>query len=110
MREAYKAVELAPDNPIAQFKLAWCAHLLHRYSETEVAYRRVLAMQPEHALALDNLSTIEIPSSRFVSAAHGSRVAAATASMTLSDGATLMFLAHASRGLSTSASLCCSSL
>lgn len=76
--EAHKTVELAPDEPDAHFQVGLVAQELGRAKDAEAAYMKVLAIQPEHALARHNLSVVQLNAGRPFEALAGLRSVAAT--------------------------------
>jgi Flp pilus assembly protein TadD len=77
MVEARRAVELAPDEPDAHFALGYCAGEVGRRREAKTAYERVLSVRPDDALALNNLSGVQLSSGRPITAVEGFRAVAA---------------------------------
>ncbi len=65
---ARRAVELAPDEAQTHFLAGFAAHSLDRREEAQVAYERVLALDPEHATALNNLSLLAAADERSLDA------------------------------------------
>ena len=74
---AQQAVRLAPQSANAQFAVGYCEHMLDRRTKAIAAYRRVLALQPDHAGALNNLGIMQARRGRLTKAAHDLRAAAA---------------------------------
>lgn len=59
--EARIAVKLAPNTPDAWFALGYCASAVGRRRVARAAYERVLALRPDDARALHNLSLVRAP-------------------------------------------------
>jgi tetratricopeptide (TPR) repeat protein len=60
MTAAGYAVHLAPTEPDAHFVLGYAAKLAGDPVLAEQAYQRTLALKPDHAMALNNLSTLKL--------------------------------------------------
>lgn len=57
---AEKAVELAPDEAYAHFCLGHCLHVMDRRRKAVKCYERALALDPNHAVALNNLAVLRM--------------------------------------------------
>nr|WP_281366569.1 tetratricopeptide repeat protein [Nocardioides thalensis] len=55
---ARTGVRLAPNEPDAHFALGVVEHRRNAVAEAEAAYERVLELEPDHAAALNNLTTL----------------------------------------------------
>lgn len=68
---AERAVILAPGEPETHFAVGFVALRFFRSREAEAAFRRVLALVPDHAAALNNLAKIRLGRGRVLAAALG---------------------------------------
>ncbi len=77
MKEATRAVELAPEEADAHFAVGFCASKLKRRSEAIAAYHRVLSLRPTHAAALNNIGLLQMKRGHLTAAAHDLRASIA---------------------------------
>lgn len=83
VRDAYDraraCVELAPDQPAAHTLVGLCLARLGNQDEAERAYRRALAIDPNHTMAQNNLATLHLNRGRLGSGARMLRQAVSQA-------------------------------
>jgi tetratricopeptide (TPR) repeat protein len=68
---AQHAVMLAPNSPAGHFAAGYVAMHMHDGREARGHFRRVLAIDPQHAAALNNIAKLELGMGRFSSGGTG---------------------------------------
>jgi tetratricopeptide (TPR) repeat protein len=67
---ALKAVELAPDEPYTHFCVGWTAEQVKDRATAERAYRQVLALEPDHTMAHNQLGELYQERGEYAAAAE----------------------------------------